>query len=138
MGETRFLNVVEMMMVNEEITGAGSQLRDLDLLESALLRPQSSAFGADAYPTTIDKAAALFHSLSRNHAFVDGNKRGSVVALLMFLRLNGYHVVWEPEQALDVIVEVATGTYTVEGIADWLRANVEPISDPSLVTGGDG
>lgn len=126
---TRFLNIVEMMIINEEIIGKQSQLRDVDLLESAVLRPQSSAFGADAYPTVLDKAAALFHSLLRNHAFVDGNKRTSVVALLMFLRLNGYDVRWDAEQALDMILNIATGEYTVEHIATWLRENSELVPD---------
>jgi death-on-curing protein len=126
---TRFLNIVEMIIINEEIIGKQSRLRDVDLLESAVLRPQSSAFGADAYPTVIDKAAALFHSLLRNHAFVDGNKRTSVVALLMFLRLNGYDVCWDAEQALAMILDIATGEFTVEHIATWLRANTELVPD---------
>ena len=127
--QTRYLNIVEMMIINEEIIGAQSRLRDVDLLESAVLRPQSSAFGQDAYPTIIDKAAALFHSLLRNHAFVDGNKRTSVVALLMFLRLNGYDVRWDAEQALAMILKIATGDSTVEEIATWLEANAELVTD---------
>jgi death-on-curing protein len=126
---TRYLNIVEMMIINEEIIGAQSRLRDVDLLESAVLRPQSSAFGQDAYPTIIDKAAAQFHSLLRNHAFVDGNKRTSVVALLMFLRLNGYNVRWNAEHALAMILKTATGDSTVEQIATWLRANAELVPD---------
>ena len=126
---TRYLNIVEMMIINEEIIGAQSRLRDVDLLESAVLRPQSSAFGQDAYPTIIDKAAAQFHSLLRNHAFVDGNKRTSVVALLMFLRLNGYNVRWNAEHTLAMILKIATGDSTVEQIATWLRANAELVPD---------
>jgi death-on-curing protein len=139
MNQTRFLNVVELMIINEEVIGQQSQLRDVDLLESAVLRPQSSAFGQDAYPTVIDKAAALFHSLSRNHAFVDGNKRTSLVALLMFLRLNGYRANWDREQALAMILEIATGAHDVQSIADWLRQNVQPLpeSSPASTSVGD-
>ena len=129
--QTRYLNVVEMMIINEEIIGRQSQLRDVDLLEAAVLRPQSSAFGADAYPTIIDKAAALFHSLSRNHAFVDGNKRTSTIALIMFLRVNGYQVQWAPEQALEMILEIATGGHDLDAITAWLEANVIPFSQPA-------
>jgi death-on-curing protein len=122
----RFLNVVELIIVNEELVGRRSQVRDVDLLEAAVERPRSSAFGADAYPTVIDKAAAFFHSLSRNHAFVDGNKRTATVALIVFLRLNGYRVVWDPEGALDFILEAATGAHDVQTIARWLAENAAP------------
>jgi death on curing protein len=122
----RYLNVVELIIINEEIIGKESQLRDVDLLESAVLRPMSSAFGQDAYPTVIDKAAALFHSLSRNHAFVDGNKRTSTVAMILFLRLNGYRVTWEPEDALAFILEAATGQHGLEAITGWLNQNAQP------------
>lgn len=64
-------------------------VRDLGLLQSALARPQASAFGEDAYPDLHVKAAALLESLTRNHALVDGNKRLAWVAMRLFLVLNG-------------------------------------------------
>lgn len=124
---TRFLNVVELIIINEEIIGGDSRLRDVDLLESAVERPKSSAFGQDAYPTVVEKAAALFHSLSRNHAFMDGNKRTSVVATIVFLRLNGYRITWEPEEALAFILEVATGAHDLPAITTWLQDNTAPV-----------
>ena len=120
---TRFLNIVEMIIINEEIAGDQSQLRDVDLLESAVLRPQSSAFGQDAYLTVVDKAAALFHSLARNHAFVDGNKRTSTVAMILFLQMNGCQITWEAADALAFIMDVSTGKHDVPTIAQWLAAN---------------
>ena len=59
------------------------------LLESALARPQASVFGQDAYPELEHKAAALLHSLARNHALVDGNKRLALAATLAFLASTG-------------------------------------------------
>ncbi|MFW5772748.1 MAG: type II toxin-antitoxin system death-on-curing family toxin [Phototrophicaceae bacterium] len=129
----RYLNVVELIIINEELIGGASRLRDVDLLEAAVLRPQTSAFGQDAYPTIIDKAGAFFHSLARNHAFVDGNKRTATVATVLFLKLNGYRVTWEPEQALAFILEVATGQHDVERVTRWLAAHtarVESQPDP--------
>jgi death-on-curing family protein len=64
--------------------------RDLGLIESAVGRPFHSAFGQDAYPTLVEKAAALFHSLIANHPFHDGNKRTAVLAFDIFLVANGY------------------------------------------------
>ena len=48
---------------------------DYGLIDSALARPRASVFGQGAYPDLHLKVAALLHSLARNHALVDGNKR---------------------------------------------------------------
>jgi death-on-curing family protein len=64
------------------------EYRDRGLIESAVHRPFQSAFGQDAYPTVLDKATALFHSLASNHAFHNGNKRTAVIALQHFLLAN--------------------------------------------------
>jgi len=68
------------------------KIRDIGLLESALARPQASAFGVDAYASLHEKAAALLESLARNHALVDGNKRLAWVATRLFLIVNGFDV----------------------------------------------
>lgn len=69
---------------------AAGEYRSNDLLESAVGRPFHSAFGEDAYPTVIEKAVALFHSLIANHPFHNGNKRTAVLAFDLFLVANGY------------------------------------------------
>jgi death-on-curing family protein len=65
--------------------------RDRGMIESAAGRPFHSAFGQDAYPTVVQKAAALFHSLIANHPFHDGNKRTAVLAFGIFLVANGHY-----------------------------------------------
>jgi death on curing protein len=128
---TYYLNIVQLIIINEQLVGERSRLRDVDLLEAAVLRPQTSAFGEDAYPRMIDKAAALFHSLARNHAFVDGNKRTATIAMILFLRKNGVEVRWDALRALDFILDAAQGKFDVQDIADWLMQNtaaVEPIA----------
>lgn len=69
---------------------ADNEYRDLGLLASALGRPFHSAGGNDAYPTVVEKAAALFHSMISNHPFHNGNKRTAVIAADAFLLANGY------------------------------------------------
>ena len=59
-------------------------VRDIGLLESALARPQASAFGSDAYPELHTKAAALLHSVASNHGLVDGNMRLALAATIAF------------------------------------------------------
>lgn len=93
------------------------EIRDRGLLASAAGRPQSSAFGADAYPTFAEKAAALMHSLGRNHALVDGNKRLAWTATRVFCLLNGRDLTFSVDEAETVVVAVATGELDVPDLA---------------------
>lgn len=95
-------------------------VRDLGLLDAAIARPQSSAFGEDAYPTVKLKAAALLHSIVTNHALVDGNKRLGWLATTVFLDVNGEPVDLEDDDAFQLVLDVAEGGIGVEGIADRL------------------
>jgi len=85
-------NLVAVMWPGSDPVGPGG-CRDINLLESAVGRPFQSAFGEDAYPTILEKAIALFHSLNSNHPFHDGNKRTAIIALDDFLVAN-VGVVW--------------------------------------------
>ena len=103
------------------------EVRDVGLLESATARPQSSAFGEDAYTSIHSKAAALLHSIARNHALVDGNKRLSLAAVLAFYGLNGVRMTLTNDEAYDLVVDVAAGSVRdVEVIAQRLEAKTEP------------
>lgn len=77
-----YLTLPELLHVGERALGAPAELRDVGLLEAAVARPRASAFGADAYPDLETKAAALLHSVARNHALVDGNKRLALAATI--------------------------------------------------------
>ena len=70
--------------------GGSHGIRDLNLLISAVSRPQASFAGKDLYTTVFDKTAALIHSLIMNHPFVDGNKRTAMVSGARTLFINGY------------------------------------------------
>jgi death-on-curing protein len=97
-------------------------VRDVGLLSSAAARPQATAFGDEAYATVPLKAAALLHSLARNHALVDGNKRLSWLATVVFLDLNGHAPDLDDDAAFELVVDVAAGAVEVAEIADRLRA----------------
>ncbi len=96
---------------------------DEGLLQSAIARPQTSVMGEDAYPTLWDKAAALLHSLARNHAFVDGNKRTAWASAWAFLRLNGVDLpdVYDVDYAEQLVLTAAVGDIDWPKIADGLR-----------------
>ena len=121
-----YLDLDELVHVAERVLGS-VEFRDLGLLESAAARPRSSAFGEDAYPTIHHKAAALVHSIARNRALVDGNKRLSLGAAIAFYGMNGLRLTMTNDEAYNLIVAVAAGTLDDVGeIADPLRERVEP------------
>ena len=85
------------------------QVRDVGLLQAALARPRSTAFGEDAYPSIHGKAAALLHSLARTQALVDGNKRLALAATIAFYGLNGFRLTLSNDEAYDLVIAVASG-----------------------------
>jgi death-on-curing protein len=102
------------------LTHVGFMVRDLGLLDAALARPKTRLFGSDAYPTLELKAASLMHSLVKNHALMDGNKRSSWFALNAFLLLNGFELDVNESEAFDFILSVATDAVDLEGMAIWI------------------
>lgn len=125
---TRFLSAEDVLAIARVAIGGDPAVRDLGLLDSACHRPSSTVFGEDAYPTLTLKAAALLHSLTANHPFVDGNKRTAWLATVVFLRDNGATVV-APDaydgQITDLVLALAAGELRdVNDIADRLAAMV--------------
>ena len=92
-------------------------VRDRGLLASAAARPQTSVFGEDAYPTPAEKAAGLMHSIARNHALLDGNKRLAWAATRVFCLLNGRDLQFTVDDAERLVLTVATGDLDVPEIA---------------------
>jgi death-on-curing protein len=104
-----YLTLPELVYIAERATGGRVVIRDAGLLEAAAARPRATAFGADAYPDLNAKAAALLHSLARNHALVDGNKRLALGALIAFYGVNGRQLTLTNDEAYDLVMQVATG-----------------------------
>ncbi len=101
---------------------AGFAVADYGLVESALARPQASAFGEEAYQTIHAKAAALLQSLATNHALADGNKRTAWAATRLFYGLNGYRITASEDQRFEFIISVATRELdTIDAIAAQLE-----------------
>ncbi|HEY2692647.1 MAG TPA: type II toxin-antitoxin system death-on-curing family toxin [Streptosporangiaceae bacterium] len=104
-----YLTLPELLHVAERVLGREPPVRDIGLLEAAVARPQATVFGADAYPDLDTKAAALLHSLARNHALLDGNKRLSLAAVIAFYGVNGRRLTLTNDGAYDLVIAVATG-----------------------------
>ena len=124
-----YLTLPELLHIAERTLGGEPQVRDYGLVESAAARPEATAFGGDVYPDLDAKAAALLHSLARNHALVDGDKRLALAAVIAFYGVNGRRLTLTNDQAYDLVIDVAAGHLTsVDDIAARLRTATEPRS----------
>lgn|SRR5690349_10690152 len=125
----RYLTYSDLYNINHTVTNGDTFVRDAHLLQSAVKRPELKVFGEQQFPTLLDKAAALIHSLAYHHLFADGNKRTAVQAVTLFLEWNGYEVTWRYDTEYPFILEVAQGKHDVEAIANWLTQYVQPVNE---------
>ena len=122
-----YLSLAELLFVADRTLGRDYAVRDYGLLEAAVARPQATVFGKDAYPDLDSKAAALLHSVARNHALIDGNKRLALAAVIAFYGLNGRRLTFTNDQAYDLVMKVAAGELDqVEEITAVLQGATAP------------
>ena len=124
MTEVDYLTLEDLLLFTK-LLGAGP-VRDVGLLESAVARPRTSLFGEDAYVSVEAKAAALLHSICKNHALVDGNKRLALLATITFLRMSGRRAEFSQDEAFELVISVAEGRADIAGIADVLAQGDAP------------
>ena len=105
---------------DEQLTihGGASGLRDEGMLESALDRPKNRWSYEQA-----ELAAAYAFGIARNHPFVDGNKRTSLLALYTFLGVNGVDFIVPEAEAAAMILSLAAGEVSEESLTRWIRNN---------------
>ncbi len=112
---TEYLDLEELLQLCRDL--GDLLVRDIGLLHAAAERPSTSPYGRDAYPGVHDKAAALMESLARNHALVDGDKRLSWLAVVVFYGLNDIDIDAPADDAYDLVIEVSTGVADLPDIA---------------------
>ena len=111
----------ELHLFISEMTGGDPGLRDEALLESALFGPFATFGGEELYPTLEEKAARLCHSLISNHAFVDGNKRIGMFALLVFLEVNGSPLKITTKEVEQLGLALAAGEMKYDQLLDFIK-----------------
>jgi death on curing protein len=117
-----YLDLDDLLEIARAAIGEDAAIGDYGLLESASARPRASVFGKDAYPDLHLKAAALLHSLARNHALIDGNKRLAWTACRTFLAINDHWIIAPEDDRFNFVIEVATGGVPeLDKIAEHLR-----------------
>lgn len=120
----QYLSVEQVLAAHAELIkryGGNQGVRDRGLLESAVFRPQASAFGQEAYPTLFEKCAVLGYFLIQNHLFLDGNKRTGFAAMHLMLLINGYDLTSTAIEEVEMTENVASGKMHESEIALWLR-----------------
>ena len=122
-----YLDLDDLIDLTRRLLGDPPPIRDVGLLGSAAARPQAIAFGRDAYPDVITKAAALLQSIVDNHALVDGNKRLGWLATAVFLELNGHRAsTIADDDVYDLVLWVASTNPTLDDIAVRLSRLLRP------------
>jgi len=116
--------VIHDLQIQEH--GGASGIRDLGLIESAVNKPKNlMAYGSPDIP---ELAASYAFGLTKNHGFMDGNKRTAYVVSRLFLRLHGWDFVVSPEERVIVFENLGKGDYTLDGFTHWLKENTQQIT----------
>jgi death-on-curing protein len=117
------LSYEAVVHINQQITG-DCVIRDAAGLDAALHRPFHT-FGEDLFPTVVQKAAVLLHSLATAHAFKDGNKRTAWTSCLSLLGLNGITIEADQEEAGQLVLDLVEHRLDHPAAALWLAARIE-------------
>ena len=124
----RYLTLKEVLGLHKSVIerwGGAPELRDIGMLESAIAQPQMTFGGHELYPDVAAKASAIGFSLVCNHPFIDGNKRVGYAAMETFLVMNGYELECSVDETEQIVLSVASGTTTREGLLDWLKTHMK-------------
>lgn len=122
----RRLSVEEVKKIHTTLiseTGGIDGVRDEGLLESALHSPFQTFDNVDIYSTLEEKAARLCYSLVNNHAFIDGNKRIGILAMLVFLEMNGIILDCNDDELIKLGLGIADGSIDNTMLLDWIRSH---------------
>lgn len=123
-----WLTKEQVIFLHSEVNGATGGLdglRDDNLLQSALLAPMQTYDRIELFPSVVDKAARLGYGLTRNHPFIDGNKRIGAHAMLVVLALNGIPLAYSQGELSDTFLQVAAGNLSYEGLRRWIYSHIK-------------
>lgn len=122
---TKDVIIIHFLVMKKYGEGEQAGIKEQSLLDSAVHRPQQSAYLEDEYPTLFEKASAFFESLARNHCFYNGNKRTAFAALDIFLKKNNYQIKQNTDENEKFTIAVAEGEMGLTEIVSWLKNNIK-------------
>jgi death-on-curing protein len=117
----RYLSLEDALM---QVKALGFYVKDPGLLEAALSRPKTTVFGEDAYPTLQMKAAAMMHSIIKNHPMIDGNKRTSWLLMVSFIWINGFQHNMNTETGFELTLGIAESRIDLEAAASIIEKHL--------------
>lgn len=108
--------------------GGKTGVLNVNSLLSSLARPFSGrADGKSYFPTLVDKASALIHSLIENHPFVDGNKRTAAQVTKSFILENGYNLEYSNDEIVQFVLDIANHKMNLKQIKDWIVKRISKL-----------
>lgn len=122
---TRYLSAEQVLFLHSRViaeTGGEHGVRDINMLLSALGRPQATFDDQELYGDVFSKAAALMDSLVRKHPFVDGKKRTGIAAASIFLAINRYRLKVDQGEMIRFTLASAQSQLSLEDMARWFRS----------------
>jgi death-on-curing protein len=122
-----FQEILELHELSIIDFGGSHGIRDIDMLQSAVERPSATFDSTELYTTPIQKAAAIFESIIKNHPFVDGNKRTAWLACFTMLRLYEYKLFVSQTDAYNFVIEVASSHMEFDNIVEWIEQHATKI-----------
>jgi len=125
------LTIDEVIELHEKITiatGGSPGIREMGLLESAVLGCYQSFSGEDLYPTVVEKAGRMAYAVCKNHPFIDGNKRTAVTSMLVILRMNDIELSFTQQELITFGLGIADGSIDYEDIVAWIHKHMKNTS----------
>ena len=117
-----------VLLIHEKLindTGGIHGIRDESLLESSIYAPFSEYGGVELFPSIMEKAARFAFGIVKNHPFIDGNKRIGIMAMQIFLYINGIELICSNDDLVELGLGIANGETDYQKIADWLKVNTK-------------
>ncbi len=111
-----------------QIHGGASGVRDLGLIESALARPKNRHY-YESSTSVVELAAEYGFGLTKNHGFVDGNKRTAYVVTRLFLKIHGFDFLCEPHHRVSIFEALGAGQVTKDQFFSWMIDNTSEIDE---------
>ena len=119
-----WITVEDVIRLHSQVirtTGGLDGIRDRNALESAMSAPLQTFGGEELFPDALGKIARLGYGLTRNHAFIDGNKRIGALVVQLLLKWNGYVLVLKTGELSDMFISIADGTSGEDDLLRWLQ-----------------
>ncbi|MDD4570824.1 MAG: type II toxin-antitoxin system death-on-curing family toxin [Tepidanaerobacteraceae bacterium] len=109
--------------------GGAYGIRDEKLLDSAPEQPKTTYEGRYLHDTLMKMAAAYGYHLCNNHPFIDGNKRIALIAMDIFLQINGFEIVAPEKETYKIMIRLSSGELSKIDLTNWLQNNTAPLTD---------